>query len=294
MPHLRIEPSPKSEVSNVPKAFTPPPLATIPPQNQKKNERNEKKVTNPACPLGLILQAPTPSSTPIKFPLANTASSPFVYPLISCPSTNACRRSRLRLCVLSGSLNDPDGGDRNGGGNGLGVRFANNPMPVSNRNGSFGNSTSSVCRITPETCFSPSSSGVEVGVAKVDDVADALEPVTSAAAISPSDLRYEKPVTKPVRHTCGGGDRSCAAPRKRPCDGVVEASWYSRRGAILLIPAARARVDVRWCWETAFEDAGRLLVYSLLQRQKKKTRFTYVPDWKKVVVFRDRLVNIIA
>jgi len=39
--------------------------------------------------------------------------------------------------VLRGSEKDPDGGERNGGGNGRGARFANKPTPVSNRKGSL-------------------------------------------------------------------------------------------------------------------------------------------------------------
>lgn len=46
--------------------------------------------------------------------------------------------SLLLSCVLRGSLNDPEGGDRNGGGKGLGALLANNPMPVWNRYGSLG------------------------------------------------------------------------------------------------------------------------------------------------------------
>ena len=38
-------------------------------------------------------------------------------------------------CVLSGSLNEPDGADRKGGGNGLGGRLAKRAMPVSKRKG---------------------------------------------------------------------------------------------------------------------------------------------------------------
>lgn len=45
---------------------------------------------------------------------------------------------RLRWCVLSGSLKEPDGGDRNGGGKGRGARLANSATPVSKRNGSRG------------------------------------------------------------------------------------------------------------------------------------------------------------
>ena len=196
-----------------------------------------EEITNPACPLGLILQAPTPSSTPIKFPLANTASSPFVYPLINCPSTNACRRSRLRLCVLSGSLNDPDGGDRNDGGHQastIGVtqkpdlEFPRLPFRFETGIGLF-------AKRTPRPFPPPSSSCEGMGV-EVDDVADGV--VTSAAADSSSDRRWESldcPVTKPCRHTCtaGTGDRSCATtpPRRIAC-GVVETSWYSRRTSI--------------------------------------------------------------
>lgn len=40
--------------------------------------------------------------------------------------------------MLRGSENEPDGGDRNGGGKGLGVRFAKSAKPVSKRKGSFG------------------------------------------------------------------------------------------------------------------------------------------------------------
>lgn len=35
-------------------------------------------------------------------------------------------------------MKDVDGGERNGGGNGRGVRLANRPMPVSNRKGKTG------------------------------------------------------------------------------------------------------------------------------------------------------------
>lgn len=76
----------------------------------------------------------------MKYSLAYTASSPFVSPRISLPPTYAlARRSRLRSCVLSGSLKDPDGGERKGGGKGRGVRFAKSATPVSKRKGSFGN-----------------------------------------------------------------------------------------------------------------------------------------------------------
>lgn len=40
--------------------------------------------------------------------------------------------------MLRGSEKDADGGDRKGGGNGRGGRFANRAIPVSNRNGSMG------------------------------------------------------------------------------------------------------------------------------------------------------------
>lgn len=40
--------------------------------------------------------------------------------------------------MLRGSENEPDGGDRNGGGNGRGVRFAKSAKLVSKRKGSFG------------------------------------------------------------------------------------------------------------------------------------------------------------
>ena len=53
---------------------------------------------------------------------------------MSSPLTNA-RLSRLRLWVLRGSEKDPEGGDRNGGGKGLGALLANNANPVSNRKG---------------------------------------------------------------------------------------------------------------------------------------------------------------
>jgi hypothetical protein len=43
--------------------------------------------------------------------------------------------------VLSGSEKDPEGGDKNGGGNGLGALLANNAKPVSNLNGQI-----AVCR----------------------------------------------------------------------------------------------------------------------------------------------------
>ena len=45
------------------------------------------------------------------------------------------RRSRLLSCVLRGSENEADGGDRNGGGNGRGVLFAKSDNPVSNLKG---------------------------------------------------------------------------------------------------------------------------------------------------------------
>jgi hypothetical protein len=48
--------------------------------------------------------------------------------------TNA-RLSRLLWWVLSGSEKDPEGGDKNGGGKGLGALFANKAIPVSNRKG---------------------------------------------------------------------------------------------------------------------------------------------------------------
>jgi len=39
--------------------------------------------------------------------------------------------------VLSGSEKDADGGDRKGGGNGLGARLAKRAVPVSNLKGRF-------------------------------------------------------------------------------------------------------------------------------------------------------------
>lgn len=39
--------------------------------------------------------------------------------------------------MLRGSEKDTDGGDKKGGGNGRGDRFANSPMPVSKRKGGF-------------------------------------------------------------------------------------------------------------------------------------------------------------
>jgi len=39
--------------------------------------------------------------------------------------------------VLRGSEKDPEGGDKNGGGKGLGRLFANSASPVSNLNGAF-------------------------------------------------------------------------------------------------------------------------------------------------------------
>ena len=90
--------------------------------------------THPACPPGLVDHAPTPSFAPMNISLSKTASSPFVYPFMSSPLTNA-RLSRLLLWVLKGSEKEPDGGDKKGGGKGLGALFANNASPVSNRNG---------------------------------------------------------------------------------------------------------------------------------------------------------------
>ncbi len=66
----------------------------------------------------------------MKFSPTSTASSPFVIPLIISPFTYD-RLSLLRSCVLNGSENDPDGGERNGGGKGLDGRLANNAYPVS-------------------------------------------------------------------------------------------------------------------------------------------------------------------
>lgn len=100
-------------------------------------EDDGKKRAYPACPLGLALHAPTPSFAPMKYSLAKAASSPFVHPLINSPFTLGLR-SRLRWCVLSGSLNDPEGGDKNGGGKGRGARLAKSEMPVSNLYGSLG------------------------------------------------------------------------------------------------------------------------------------------------------------
>jgi hypothetical protein len=71
---------------------------------------------------------------------------------MSSPFTKA-RRSRLRWWVLRGSEKDPDGGDRKGGGNGLGALFANNASPVSNRKGEI-----SLCNVG------------ESGVADVENV----------------------------------------------------------------------------------------------------------------------------
>jgi hypothetical protein len=53
---------------------------------------------------------------------------------MSSPFTNE-RLSRLLWCVLRGSENDPEGGDRKGGGKGLGALLANKANPVSNRKG---------------------------------------------------------------------------------------------------------------------------------------------------------------
>jgi hypothetical protein len=75
---------------------------------------------------------------PIKYSLANAASSPFVQPLMRSPLTLG-RRSWLRSWVLRGSLKEPEGGERKGGGKGLGARLAKRAMPVSNRKGSWGN-----------------------------------------------------------------------------------------------------------------------------------------------------------
>jgi hypothetical protein len=55
---------------------------------------------------------------------------------MSSPSTNA-RLSRLRLCVLSGSEKDPEGGERKGGGKGRGGLLAYRAIPVSKWNGDF-------------------------------------------------------------------------------------------------------------------------------------------------------------
>lgn len=79
--------------------------------------------THAACPFSLVAQAPTPSFAAIKLSLTNTASSPFVTPLIICPLTVG-RRSLLLLCVLSGSEKLVDGSERNGGGNGREGLFA--------------------------------------------------------------------------------------------------------------------------------------------------------------------------
>lgn len=102
------------------------------------NSSNPKtpKETHAACPRGLVAQAPTPSFTPRKFCEANTASSPFVNARIRSP-----RRDNLlswfRSCVVRGSENDDDGGDRNGGGNAREGRLAWSAKPVSKINGDF-------------------------------------------------------------------------------------------------------------------------------------------------------------
>jgi len=78
--------------------------------------------------------------------LAYTASSPFVNPRMSSPFTKALL-SRLLWWVLRASEKDPDGGERKGGGNGLGCLLANSASPVSNRNGgvSFARGGASAC-----------------------------------------------------------------------------------------------------------------------------------------------------
>lgn len=53
---------------------------------------------------------------------------------MSSPFTSG-RLFRLLWCVLRGSEKDPEGGDRNGGGKGLGARLAYREIAVSNRKG---------------------------------------------------------------------------------------------------------------------------------------------------------------
>ncbi len=82
---------------------------------------------------------------------------------MSRPSTNVARLSGPWWCVLRGSLKEPDGGDRKGGGKGRGARFAKSATPVSNRNGSFGSvegSNSGQARIALRVGV-PSPDGVE-------------------------------------------------------------------------------------------------------------------------------------
>ena len=145
--------------------------------------------THPACPPGLVDHAPTPSFAPINWSLAYTASSPFVYPRMTCPFTLA-RRSRLRSCVLRGSENDPEGGDRKGGGNGLGALLANNASPVSNRKGGI-----SLCK---------------VGGSGVADV----ENVNSGRHLGGLWMRDRRDCLIMVRTTCG-----------RSADLLIPALW---------------------------------------------------------------------
>lgn len=98
--------------------------------------------------------------------------------------------------MLSGSLNDPDGGDRKGGGNGRGVRFAKSPIPVSKRYGSFGNDVRSSSPVDRDVLavfplvLCPSSAALSSPVVGPDVVVDAG--VTAVADVSVVDL-LERP-----------------------------------------------------------------------------------------------------
>lgn len=87
--------------------------------------------------------------------------------------------------MLSGSLNDPEGGDKNGGGNGLGVLLAKSPIPVSKQNGSFGKTDGSSL---------PSSSSGSGGGGSSEEDAEEVDSVVvatvSAAIVSLLSVEY--------------------------------------------------------------------------------------------------------
>lgn len=86
--------------------------------------------------------------------------------------------------MLRGSEKDAEGGELKGGGNGRDGRFANNPIPVSNRNGNL------------ERCFAPSGSST-------DNDADGIE-------------EYDRRLQHRTRH---GGSESL---RRRKCERDLE------------------------------------------------------------------------
>lgn len=131
--------------------------------------------------------------------------------------------------MLSGSLNEPLGGLRNGGGNGRGVLFAKSANPVSNRKGSRGHESVS--------------GGVSV-------------PFSIGGGSDAASIRDRG--SDCVKDARRGSDR-----RTHLVDVVVEGGVSEERGS-LLIPATRPRATLRAHVEQPlsplgfFSQAGRL------------------------------------